>query len=251
MARGTRAAVAVGVAAVCGWVVGCSRYVPPGRGAELTPAALQELRVKQGDATIEKLMQLKPLAKFPAAVAVVRVQASGYRSYTAQGYGRGAYSVVTQRDVEKEADFERLTKLPMVAGVAPVGRLLLSPEMSSDAQLREAAARLGADVLVIYTLDTTFTTEDNAAPLTVISLGLSPNRVVRVGTTASAVILDTRNGYVYGTAEATETGKQLTNAWQDETAADQARRRTESAAFGRLVTELEKTWGMVVARQGK
>jgi hypothetical protein len=58
-------------------------------------------------------------------------------------------------------------------------------------------------VLLVYTLDTTFVVEDKAAPLSVVSLGLFPNHLARVVCTASAVLMDTRNGYVYGVAEGT------------------------------------------------
>src|SRR5207253_5599323 len=118
---------------------------------------------------------------WPASIAVARVQANGYVSRTAQGWGRGSYCIVTNRDVEKDAQFERLTKLPMVRGIAPIGRVLLmsTPTLNSDAELRQAAATLQADMVLMYTLDTQFWVRDMAKPLTVISLGLSPSQEAR------------------------------------------------------------------------
>jgi hypothetical protein len=86
----------------------------------------------------------------------------------------------------------------MVSGVGPINRLLLPTHLETDRELREAAARMHADVLLLYTLDTTFVVEDKAAPLTVVSLGLSPNKQANVICTASALLMDTRNGYLYG-----------------------------------------------------
>ena len=103
-------------------------------------------------------------------------------------------------------------------------------------------------MLLVYTIDTQFTTEDKAIPLSVISLGLSPNEQVRVTTTASAVLMDTRDGYIYALAEGTEHQDHMTNAWQNDVAIDETRRATESAAFDKLVDELAKTWPGVVAR---
>jgi hypothetical protein len=134
----------------------------------------------------------------------------------------------------------------MVSGVGPINRLLLPTHLETDRELREAAARMHADVLLLYTLDTTFQVEDKAAPLTVVSLGLSPNKQAKVLCTASALLMDTRNGYLYGVAEATDHQDQFTSAWTSATAVDQTRRRTESKAFGKLVGELEKTWAGVV-----
>ena len=103
-------------------------------------------------------------------------------------------------------------------------------------------------MLLIYTIDTQFKQEDKAAPLSVISLGLTPNQQIRVDSTASAVLMDTRNGYVYGLAEASEHQKHYTNAWQSNVSVDETRRTTESAAFERLIEEFENTWKGVVQR---
>jgi hypothetical protein len=225
-------------------LTGCAaHYATPGRGADLGVLGVTpEERRAQTDATIQTALDKKPLAAFPTAIAVARVQAPGYTSLTAQGYGAGRYSVVTTRDVERDDAADRLAKLPMVLGVAPVNRLLLDPDLRSDRQLRGAAAQLHADVLLVYTLDTAFTDEDNAIPLTLVTLGIAPTKRVRVTTTASAVLMDTRNGYVYGVAEATARDDAGTNAWQSETTADKTRRDTEAAAFDKLVAQIEQTW---------
>jgi hypothetical protein len=233
-------------------VTGCTEYVAPGPGANMERVGLTKtVRQASTDGVIQQSFDKKPLANFPTGVAVVRVQAPNYQSTTAHGYGTGAYSVLTTRDVEKPEQIERLGKLPMISGIAPINRLLLPANLESDLELRQAAAKLQADMLLIYTLDTAFTTEDKAAPLSVISLGLSPNQQVRCTCTASAVLMDTRNGYIYGLAEATDQKNQMTSAWQNDTAIDETRRATESAAFDKLVGDLETTWKGVVTRYAK
>jgi hypothetical protein len=128
-----------------------------------------------------------------------------------------------------------------------MNQILIQGPLNSDLPLRQAAAQLQADMLLIYTLDTIFDTENKAIPLSVISLGLSPNKQVRVTTTASALLMDTRNGFLYGLAEATAQNERFTNDWQNEVAIDETRRATETAAFEKLVGELETTWQNVVA----
>ncbi len=91
---------------------GCASYVAPVRGANLealgmTPSARQALTEPGMQAEFNK----KPLASFPANIAVVRLQAQGYRSETAQSWGQGAYSIVTTRDVEKDEQFQKLQKM--------------------------------------------------------------------------------------------------------------------------------------------
>jgi hypothetical protein len=140
----------------------------------------------------------------------------------------------------------------MVSGIGPINRLLLPTRtFRSDHELRQAASSMQADLLLIYTLDTNFYVRDLAKPVTVASLGLTPSQQARVTTTASAVLMDTRNGYVYGLAEATDSYNRLASAWTSADAIDAARIKTESAAFEKLCGELEKTWGQVVARYAK
>ena len=64
---------------------GCATYTTPAAGVNM--AAL-------GDADISALMALEPAVQFPARLATVRVQSSGYHSLTADSYGSGQFSVV-------------------------------------------------------------------------------------------------------------------------------------------------------------
>jgi hypothetical protein len=226
---------------------GCANYTTPGRGADfgamgLTPKQRDQLT----DAGIASVLDKKPLAAFPTSIAVVRVESSEYRSETAEGWGSGNYSVVFVRDVEKSEQFDRLAKLPLILGIAPLNEMLLPSKLQDDRDLRQAAAQLHADMLLVYTIDTKFYDQDMAGILTVFTLGASPNQHISVTTTASAVLVDTRNGYVYGTAEATQKHDGLTNAWFSDAAVDTDRRNTEAAAFDKLVGEFANTWTGVV-----
>ena len=152
---------------VCGLLSGCAAsYATPGRGARMQMFGATAAEQAEGtDASIQKALDKKPLASFPAAVAVARVQAAGYTSRTASGWGTGQYSVVTSRDIESTADVERLGKLHLVRGVAPLNRLVIPATLQTDYELRHAAAKMHADVLLIYTLDTTFQNLDRTTPL--------------------------------------------------------------------------------------
>jgi hypothetical protein len=235
---------------ICFLTTGCSEYVPPGRGANMNALGLSpQARRDATDFNMRGAFERQPLAQFPASIAVARIQAPGYDSPTARGVGYGAYSLVTTRDIEKDDQFDRLAKLPMIKGVAPIGRLSLpSSDLRSDVELRQAAAQLQADMLLIYTIDTAFYVRDRAKPLSIVTLGLSPNLQARVTTTASAVLLDTRNGYIYGSAEATCQDTQTAAAWTSKSAVDDLRLKTESNAFEKLVTNFEHLWPTVVHR---
>lgn len=247
------------LAAAMAWAAagGCgATYTAPLPGADLAvmgvaqQQTLKHERAMGSDPSIGATLNKKPLASFPAAIAVARVQASGYTTRTAEGYGRGAYSVVTQRDVETDADFEKLSKLPLIRGLAPMNRLVLPSELSNDTQLRSAAAALRADLLLVYTLDTSFHTKGANVPVAVISLGTLQPRQAEVRTTASAVLMDTRNGYIYGLAESSARNEKRMNNWTSPAEVDAFRTSNERQAFSGLIGELEKTWSGVATRYG-
>jgi hypothetical protein len=227
-------------------LTGCASYIPPSGRAEL--AAISNPNIQESFAA-------KPAAQFPAGIAAIRVQAPGYRSYSTDQQGgvfNGRnYSVIVVRDAEDEADIERLEKLPGVAGIIGMSRLLLPPQLRTEQDLREAAARLKADMVLIYTFDTTFHENDAALPLSVVTLGLSPTRRITVHVTASALVVDTRTGFVYAAFEASEKRSPYSTSWGSRESADNARKEAERAAFKGLAGEFEKNWPRIMERAGK
>jgi hypothetical protein len=239
------------------FLVGCeASYTAPGRSADFSKLGLTAEGVAAlTDYSIQQALSKKPLVTFPASIAVVRVQAADYNSYSCDRYynsiPRGAYSALTIRDIEKDDDFAALTKLPQVEGVAGIKRILLDKTLNSDLELRNAAARLNANLLLYYTFDTSFFTQTYIPPLTTFSLGLAPNKEARVTCTASAVLMDTRNGYIYGVMESTASNNQLATSWNSADAMDQARRATEREAFEGLIASFQKEWPNVLKNYDK
>jgi hypothetical protein len=138
-----------------------------------------------------------------------------------------------------------------VAGVAWLNRLLVPANLTDDRELR-AAAGLRADLLLVYTFDTRFEGESFATPLAIVTLGIFPTRVESVKTTASAILIDTRTGFVHATAEGNGDAGQLANLWTSKNAMDDARKRSERRAFEALVTGFEKAWpGVLVANASR
>jgi hypothetical protein len=233
-------------AIVSGFLTGCSSYIPPGAKADLQAFA---------PASIQEGFAAKATAPFPASIAAVRVQAPTYTNYYLQQnggtFGSGRYSVITTREVEDQIQLDRIAKLPQVAGFVSINRMLLPQRLESDRELREAAARLQADLLLIYTFDTAFFDTDLAKPLTVLTLGLSPTKKIYVTTTASALLLDTRTGYVYSAYEVTHKSESLATSWGSRDAADEGRRRNEKEAFNKLVEDLVGSWPRLLERHVK
>lgn len=231
-------------------VSGCAKYVTPGGPAEMRHLGVagmtEEERRELTDRSVLEALDKKPLAAFPTGLAVARVQEPGYESFTNRGYGTGKYSVVTTREAGDEEHLARLELLPMVKGVAPLGRILLPAQLDSDLPLRHAAGTLHADILLIYTVDTRFQEVGNPQLANVLLLGHLKDREMVVTSTISAALLDTRNGYVYGIAEGSATRRQATSGWNKAEVVDASRRAVESEAMGKLVKDVERVWKGVV-----
>ena len=219
----------------------CATYRTPGGGV-----SIPELTTP----SVADALARKPAASWPARIIAVRVQGSGYQSYSNQSYGRGRYSVVTTRDIETEEDFARLGAMPQVAGVAALNRLLLPGNLDSADELRNAAAQLQGDIVLMYTIDTAFRTDTaQIGPLQLVSLGFFPNKKAKVTSTCAVALIDTRTGYVYGVAESTSHEDQRSDLWNTEEAIEKARAKAERGAFTAALGEVEKLWAQVVAAE--
>ena len=223
---------------------GCATYTTPAAGANV-----RALAKAMADSDIGAMMKVEPTSPFPAQIAVVRIQAPGYHTRTKSGYGTGKFSVITVRDIEDDESFSRILALPLVAGVAPLSRILLPRHLDSIKDLRVSAARVRADLVLIYSVDTTFHFEGASyGPLTLITLGLLPNKKAFVSATTSAVLIDVRTGFVYGIAEATGRKEEYATMWNTESVIDGARLESEKESFQGLIGELEKLWRKILAQ---
>ena len=220
-------------------VSGCAAtYVTPAGGVSLADATDEDLLV---------YYDRQPVSPFPANVAVVRVQDSDFYAYHARRGERGRYGFVTVRDIEDDNAVEKMSELPLVNAVAPVGRLMLPANANSLDNLRVPAAQLRSDMLLVYTLDTTFTVDGKAlGPLSLISLGLLRNQKAHVTATVSSVLVDVRSGFIYGSAEATAVEEQSASIWSTQLAIDSARKLAEERAFASFVDEFSGLWTGVI-----
>ena len=225
------------------WLGGCgTHYVTPGGGvalADLAPAGSAD--------SLGHFYQAAPASAFPAHLALARLQDSGYATTTNSGYGTGRFSLVTARDIETEDAIATIGSLPMIQGVAPLGRLLVPSAMETIDDLRVPAARLHADMILIYSVDTTFSIGGKSfGPASLLSLGFLPNKSAKVTATVAGVLVDVRTGFIYGTTEASVTEEHRASVWSSAMIVDAARITVEEAAFTGFVDEFGKLWAGVV-----
>lgn len=225
---------------------GCATYIPPGAKADLQAFAPPDIQAG---------FAAKPTNPFPASIAVVRVQAPTYTNYYLQqrggSYGSGRYSLILAKEADEDSQLERVSKLQQVAGLVTINRMLLPERLEGDKEIRGAASRLQADLLFLYTFDTSFFDTDMAKPLSVITLGLSPTRKISAATTCSALLMDTRTGYIYSAYEVTERAETFSTSWGSRDTADEARRNNEREAFKKLIDEFTTSWPRLLQRHGQ
>ncbi len=104
-----------------------------------------------------------------------------------------------------------------------------------------------ANLLLIYTFDTDINVASMGSPIDLVTLGFLPSQCAEAVTTATASLVDTRNGYVYATAEATATADRRANTWTRSSAVDRSRQRTQAEAFDKLVDAFVQSWDGVLA----
>jgi hypothetical protein len=211
---------------------GCATYRTPGAGVALpglTAAAAPADR--------------RPAASFPARVALVRLQAADYGTTSAACHGTGSYCVMTARTVESDQAIRRLETLPRLAGLVRLPPERLPNVLDTLDALRPASAAVGADLLLIYTIETRFAVDQaEYAPLTDIKPGFLPNREARVTATTRGELVDAQTGYVYGRAEATVWRDQNAAVWASRGTIEDERRITERAAFETFAQKFADVW---------
>lgn len=234
----TRIVPIIATASLATLLFGCSSYRVPGGPAEISLFAEREIKTE---------LQRVPVAKPPIQLAVARVQAPHYRSYSSRGENSGRFSVVTVRSNSENAVLERIKELSEVEQATWLNRLLLESRLQSEKDLRVGAASLHADMLFIYTLDTRFHIGDPLTPLTVVTLGLSPHQTINVDATASGILLDVQTRYVYGSCDASAHKQVVASAWTSADQIDRTRLDTENSARAQMIVEFEKLWPSIIA----
>ena len=218
-------------------LAGCASYLTPGG-----PASLRDL-----DAATDTSRQ--PAPGFPARLAVVRVQAPRYRSASSHGIGAGSFSVVDSAELLSAQSLQAIAGWPQVEQVSTLDSRLLPDQFESLDDLRLAAAKVPADVLLVYTVDTRFTLQGKASdPGASVSLGKPPADTDAIDAKASVLFVDVRTGFAYGQAEAAARSIGLADIGKSRETLDAKRLSTERQAFAALAVTAEQTWAGIEQR---
>ncbi|MEQ1853093.1 MAG: hypothetical protein ABMA01_16060, partial [Chthoniobacteraceae bacterium] len=119
--------------------------------------AREARRAAFSDPLLARAFDAKPSIRFPATIAVA-TQDSGTREHL--------------RTLSARGKLDAVKSLPEMANVVPLSSLLYNTATKPDLAMREAAARVHADAVLIVATETHATDGRIFAPLTELSLGL-------------------------------------------------------------------------------
>ena len=234
-----------GLALAAGLVLaGCSSYRAPAPAVDIPSIA-------EGD--INNLLKIEPATQFPAKLAVAHIQAADRAAAPSNsGYGSGRYSVVPPSGGGEDAELARLAALPQIAAVQGFNRMLLPPTLNSIRDLRVIAAKLQADLLLIYTTDIGVrSNSESGGPLATATFGLLKDKTTEMTATTSGILVDVRTGFMYGLIDSKGDAAQTRTVFhvsnRKESQALQA--RSEQKSLGQFVGEFERLWGGVLRRR--
>ena len=222
--------LAVAAALTCS---GCSSYV----NSPAVSRAREAKRAEFSDPLIARAANAKPTMRFPATIAI----ATNDRQVREHLRALSAHDTL-----DSLGSLPDLARTTMVSPVI-VGETDHDQRISSDLRMREAAAKLHADAVLILAQESQLTDGSIIAPLTGLSLGLLPNKRYELISTSFAALVDTRTGYIYGTSEKSAARSGLTMAWGSDDVISRARSKVERQAMEKLFADFPAFWRGVVA----
>ena len=120
--------------------------------------------------------------------------------------------------------------------------------------IRLGAARQHVDAVLIYEVGATSERDFTPlafADLTIIGGAFLPTRSVKAHGVASALLLDVRNGYPYGTASAEADLSALSVTYGSDRRTEELRREAALKVVGNLVPEVDAMLGELVVEMAK
>ncbi len=197
------------------------------------PAQVSKLEKAITDGDIAKLLDADVRAKLPTGVAVAKIS---------------NYLDLTTLDTEELRTWENvIVTQAHISGVHPISATMLLGQKLTLRSLREAAAKMNCELLLVYLQgDSSVDNFNNAAALywTFIGLWTVPGNVIEHRTVMQAILVDCRTGMILGTATGDAHEKRLCPA------AFASIRRDELAAEtpAKALVDLQKGVGKLLKR---
>ena len=189
------------------------------------------------DAQVRDIASIEPSLRFPSRIGLARIEHGrliSIPSDEAQDWDQ------MRQDLGQ--DYGALVPVsPLIAAMVNDERHRGGTKALVDS-IRRASARQHLDHVLIYEVNDVSDQKSNAlrvTDLTVLGLFILPSRDVKVDTTATAMLIDVRNGYPYGTASAFASKDSLTSFAGSDSRKTELRELTRVKAVDALTDEVQ------------
>lgn len=193
------------------------------------------------DSQIRDIAAIEPDLRFPSRIGIARIE-------------NGRLTNGPIEEMQAWGDLAEKLGAPYgdLVPVSPFIAAMVRPNANRDmdnfsshsvvADIRRASARQHLDYVLAYEVIQNTSDESNGlsfANLTVLGMYIIPSRNVKINSTASAILIDVRNGYPYGTATAIATDKQISTLVGSGNSRRKAENKTYLLAVENLTGEVE------------
>ncbi len=189
------------------------------------------------DEQVRKIASVEPDLHFPARIGIARI---AKRQLTNSPVDEmQAWADLSQKLGAPYGEFVPVSPL-LAAMVRPAHAEPITDQVVAD--IRRASARQHLDYVLIYEATQNTSSKSNAlafADWTILGLYVLPTRSLAIDSAASALLIDVRNGYPYGTATAYAERKTATTAFGSGHSNKKARNDTQIQAVKNLTGEVE------------
>jgi len=196
------------------------------------------------EAKLKAVASVEPLLRFPARIGLARIGQDNCRSVLMPPPAEEGSAWLELADDLGPGYGEFVPISPLIAAMVapstPQGCSRSESARDIVENVRLAAARQHIDVVMVYEADATADSRNNPlsiADWTLIGAFVLPSQNVKAQGVAQAMLIDVRNGYPYGTIQATADDKTAAARFANREAERSLAKRVETAAVKNLVHE--------------
>ncbi len=226
-------------------LAGCGHSVQTTSGADYLSGYSESGLIEETgiDQRVREVAAIEPNLQFPARIGLARIDKGGLSSIPSAE--AGAWAAAAERLGPTFGTFVPVNRLvaEMVAPQQPHQRNEADRLRQAVEQIRLAAARQHIDAVLIYQTHYTADTTDNLlsiADWTIIGAFMLPGQSIDATAFASALLVDVRNGYPYGTADTVVDRETIATTWGSDSVGAELGDEARSAAAVLLVDDVEQ-----------
>ncbi len=226
-------------------LVGCSSYVQTTSGRDY-PSEYAEIDDFGGfdiDRQVHDVAAVEPTLRFPARIGLARIDTGDLAAIPAEE--AEAWAASAERLGPTFGEFVPVNRLVVDMLAPPLAGLHSRADYARQVieKIRLGAARQHLDAVLIYQTHGTGSIRDNGfamADWTVVGAFLLPGRSVDAAVYGTALLVDVRNGYPYGSADTLVERSTLTPARSASSTMSRVDDEARTAAVLALVGDVER-----------